>query len=438
MTADEIDPTGPLAAPPDRRRFGLIAGLLLLPLLGLGVLVARPELDGVWEHHPSHFWLVLAAGGINAVLAYGTGTAAHRRNDARVFLVSLSFLAAAGFLGLHALATPGVLLASSNAGFALASPVGLVVSSVFAAASSANHKAQTAQAIIRRAPLIRWSLIAVMAVWAFASLARFGGLDSPLAPERATGILAGFALVGVVLYLIAVVRYLRIPRHPASSLPLSLAAAFALLAEAMISVAVGRNWHASWWEWHVLMLIAFVIVAVAAQRSWREERWIGLYLPETASANREVSVIFADLAGFTAYSEGHASPTCDRDAQHLLHRGDPPSRRAFRRRDRTDRRRHDGHVQRPRGSARSRPEGGGAALAIQQTTEEIATTARSGHGFISGSTRGRSRSASSAPPEAEPSRSSATPSMLLPALRAKRKPVRSRSAARPCSLCPER
>ncbi|HEU4757731.1 MAG TPA: adenylate/guanylate cyclase domain-containing protein, partial [Agromyces sp.] len=86
---------------------------------------------------------------------------------------------------------------------------------------------------------------------------------------------------------------------------LAFAAAFALLAEAEIAVVVGRNWHVSWWEWHVLMLVAFVIIAVAAQRSWREERWAGLYTRDTAAGERDVSVLFADLAGFTHFSESH-------------------------------------------------------------------------------------------------------------------------------------
>jgi len=302
---ERLDPTGPAAAPPDRRRLLLAAFLLLLPMAGLALLIARPELDREWQHQPSHFWLVLAAGGINAALAYGTGSAARRRGDARVFLVSLSFLSAAGFLGLHALATPGVLLTTSNAGFAVATPVGLVVSSVFAAASSADPTRTAAYAVMRRAGLLQWSLVGVMVAWAVASLTHFGPLDNPNAPERASGPLLMMAAIGMILYLGAVVRYLRVPRHEASSLPLSMAAAFILLAEALVAVAWGRNWHASWWEWHILMLIAFVIVAVAAQRSWREERWIGLYLPDTASAQREISVVFADLEGFTRFSEHH-------------------------------------------------------------------------------------------------------------------------------------
>ncbi|MGH8925672.1 MAG: adenylate/guanylate cyclase domain-containing protein [Acidimicrobiia bacterium] len=307
MTAAGSEPEGigPKSAPPDHHRLGLAAGFLLLPLLGLALLIARPELDGVWEHHPSHFWLVLAAGGINAALAYGTAGAAHRRGDARIFLISLSFLSAAGFLGLHALATPGVMLATANAGFALATPIGLVVSSLFAAASSAQPDRGMARSIIRKAQVLRAALVALMLAWAVASLARWGPLDNPAAPERASGSLLILAAVGVLLYCVAVARYLRIPRHHASPLPLAMAAAYTLLAEALVAVAWGRNWHVSWWEWHLLMLIAFVIVAVAAQRSWRDERWSGLYLPDTAAAEREVSVVFADLHGFTGFSEDH-------------------------------------------------------------------------------------------------------------------------------------
>jgi class 3 adenylate cyclase len=52
------------------------------------------------------------------------------------------------------------------------------------------------------------------------------------------------------------------------------------------------------------MLVAFGLVAVTARREWREERFSALYMEETARGRREVSVVFADLAGFTAFSEG--------------------------------------------------------------------------------------------------------------------------------------
>ena len=126
------------------------------------------------------------------------------------------------------------------------------------------------------------------------------------------------SILGVTLYAVAVVRYLRLPRHPASSLPLAMAGAFTLLAEAEIAIAWGRNWHASWWEWHLLMLAAFVLIAVSAQRSWREERWVGLYREDTASSEREISVVFADLQGFTTLLRAARTAAGHGDAQQLL------------------------------------------------------------------------------------------------------------------------
>lgn len=304
MSAD-VRGTGPQAPPVGAGRMLLTGVILLIPLAGLALLVARPELDAEWEHHPAHFWLVLAVGAINAALAWAVGAAARLRGDARLLLVAMSFFAAAGFLALHALATPGVLLESSNTGFALATPVGLAIASVFAAWSSADFDAERSARLIRRTPWLVGGLVAAMAVWCAVSLLRLGPLDAAAPPERTTVPFAVLGLVSLVFYAIAVVRYLRVPRHAASPLPLALAAAFTLLAEASIAIVVGRNWHLSWWEWHVLMLAAFVIIAVTAQRSWREERWAGLYSSETAQGEREISVLFADLEGFTRFSEQH-------------------------------------------------------------------------------------------------------------------------------------
>ena len=304
-------PARPLSArPAAQRRAGVampapVTALLLLPLAGLAVLLTRPGLDVAWEHHPAHFWLVLVAGGLNAGLAYATSAAARRRGDARVFLVSLAFLAAAGFLGLHALATPGVLLDSSNPGFALATPLGLAIAAGFAAASSLDLDERRAAAVSNHSAVIRGALLAVMLAWGALSLAGRPPLDGPAAPERASGPLLVLAVAGIAFYGLAVVRYLKLYRRRRSGMLLGMVAAFALLAEAMVAVAFGRNWHASWWEWHGLMLAAFALVAWSVHRQWHEERFSDLYLEETMAGDREISVLFADLAGFTAFSERH-------------------------------------------------------------------------------------------------------------------------------------
>jgi class 3 adenylate cyclase len=277
-----------------------------LPLVGLMLLLAKPRHDLRWENHPAHFWLVLAAAALSAVLAYGTGVAAVRRGDARVLLVSLTFLSAGGFLSLHALATPQVLLAGPNPGFAVATPVGLALGSVFAAGSALNLTGDRGGRALRVARWLRLGLVGALTAWAVASLAQLPPLDGHAAPERASGPLLLIALPGIVLYVVAAVRYLALWRHRPAVVLFALATAFLLLAEALVAVALAPSWHATWWEWHVLMLLAVGLMTWSAQAQWHEERFADLYLPDTVAGTREMSVLFADLQGFTSFSERHA------------------------------------------------------------------------------------------------------------------------------------
>jgi adenylate cyclase len=255
-------------APARTRDIAIVAVALALPLIGLGLLVARPELDIAWEHHPGHFWLVLTTAIVNVVLAYLTNEAANRRADARLALVSLCFLTSAGFLALHALATPGVLLPSPNVGFVVATPVGLGLSSIFAAASISPVAGPRAATLLRHRVLLRRGLLGLMLAWAVVSLLRIPPLNGPVAPQEASGPLAILAFGAVVLYAISAVRYAQIFRRRRSPVALAIVAALVLLAEAMIAIALSRNWHLSWWEWHVLMTLAFALIALGVRAEY--------------------------------------------------------------------------------------------------------------------------------------------------------------------------
>ena len=293
----------PAVAGSARRGPGLWPGVALL--LGAGMLVLlllHPGIDESWENHPAHFWLVFGAASVSVGLGYAVGVAARRRRDARLFLVSLAFISAAGFLGLHALATPGVLL-GKNAGFELATPFGLAVAGVFAAASGLPLRPAAAERVLRWAWVLIGALALLLAGWAAVSLSELEPLAGELGSEQLDGWQITLAAVGVVLYTTAAVGYFRLYRRRREQFLLGVALAFSLLAEAMLVIAWARNWRVSWWEWHLLMLIAFVAIAVSARGEWHEERFSPLYLDETLANTREATILFADLQGFTSFSE---------------------------------------------------------------------------------------------------------------------------------------
>jgi class 3 adenylate cyclase len=244
---------------------------IALPALVLWLLIARPRLDLRWENHPAHFGLVLGTAALSVLLGVLMAGAAGRRSDPRLLLVAWAFLIAAGFLGLHALATPGVLLEQPNAGFVLATPVGLCVGGLLALASGIGWSPAAAARLIR----LRWALTAVLiaaiAAWALVSLAGWRPLDEPLPPEEARGPLIALAFGGTALYGLAAYRYLGVHRRRPAVVLLSLVTAFALLALAMFAIAYGRNWQASWWEWHLLMGTAFGFVAYSAYVQFQRE-----------------------------------------------------------------------------------------------------------------------------------------------------------------------
>jgi adenylate cyclase len=296
--------------PPGGRGSGSYAAtwliVLLLPLAGLVSLLFRRQIDPHWSNAQVHFVLFLSVGVVLFLLAFGAGEAAQRRGDARVLLISLAFLATGGFLGLHALGTVGVLFRAEHSGFKVAIPVGLFVASAFAAASAfVDLRPRYAAVAVRHRLALRRGAFAAMAIWFVVTVADLPPLNEP-STEGATGtLLRVLAACGIVTYSISAARFWIVYRRRLTLLPAALIACFVLLAEALVGVLVTgeRAWHASWWLWHALIVLAFLLVGLAARREWHEERFRHLYLEATRESTREVSVLFSDLAGFTPFTE---------------------------------------------------------------------------------------------------------------------------------------
>jgi adenylate cyclase len=252
-----------------RREWIAWLAALALPLAALVVVRLAEGLDRSWRRDTAHFWLVL----VDAVLAAGLGLlmseAGRRRGDARVLLVGLACLASAGFLGLHALATPGVLLDHRSVGFVIATPVGLIIAAGFAAASSIDFGESAGAAVMRHQRALRLGLGSLLAAWVAVSLIAGSPLAHAIGPERASSELVALGVVGIALYAVAAGRYARLLRRRPSRVLYAIASAWILLAEALVAVAVAPSWHASWWEWHLLITLAVLVVAWAVNAEYR-------------------------------------------------------------------------------------------------------------------------------------------------------------------------
>jgi adenylate cyclase len=312
MSTAELHLSPPTLAPSDGQRSGSVlpaAAWMLaaaLPLAGLISLLLREQLDPNWSNHRVHFTVFLAVGVGVFALAFAAGGAANRRGDARVLLISLAFLVTGGFLGLHALGTAGILFTHEYAGFKVANPIGLVLAAVFALASAfVDLRPSFAPMVVRHRVALRRAVLAAMAVWFVWTVTELPPLHEPGSEGGSHSLVAGMAGVGMVAYAVAAARYWYVYRGRITLLPASVIACFVLLAEAMIGVAVTgeRAWHASWWEWHALIVTAYAVVSYGAHRQWHDERFRGLYLPTTRERIHSVSVLFSDLVGFTTFAE---------------------------------------------------------------------------------------------------------------------------------------
>ncbi|MFD8496447.1 adenylate/guanylate cyclase domain-containing protein [Amycolatopsis sp. NPDC059657] len=239
---------------------------LALPMLGLWLLIARPEFDLRWEDHLSHLWLVAGVAAVGFALAVRINQQARARADARLVLVSLAFMAAAGFLAVHAVATPGVLVHGTNLGFAMSAPIGLFLASGVAALSAIDFSPTGAERVLRAQTAARVTLIGLLAATGWAGIA----VHTHSASE-AHGPLVLVASAGSLLYAVAAIRFFLIHRRRPAAILLSVITSYVLLAEALIAMAYARNWAVSWWEWHLLMLTAFGFVAYSAHIHYQRE-----------------------------------------------------------------------------------------------------------------------------------------------------------------------
>ena len=236
-------PAGVLVAAPAL----VLAGLQLDSAADARLTLAAPE---------GHFYIVSAAAVFAAIGGLIAGLAVLRSANLRVLLLSLSFLSMALIFTIHGLSTPGFVVDGRFYGVTgFSARLSLLVAAAFLAASAVDWPQDAARRVLR------WKF-AVLAAWA-AGIVSYGALTLfepealPPAITNDEAVKTGTAIAVIWFGGFAAARYFRGFRR--SELPLygAVAVGSMLLVEAQLAMHLATVWHATFWLYHVQLLLAF-------------------------------------------------------------------------------------------------------------------------------------------------------------------------------------
>ncbi|MEA2514214.1 MAG: hypothetical protein QOJ59_3701 [Thermomicrobiales bacterium] len=352
----------------ESRQFVVVTALLLTPIAIFFFLRQRTDLDGVYQIPVQHFYVVSATSLAALTLAILVGIASVRSRAPRTFLVAAGFLAIAGIFSVHGLATPGeqMFVKEAHNSIAISARLSLLVGGLCFFLSTLNLPGRVNRFIARNHGRLLAGTVFLVALYigsnlAFPSLLDFvptgqgsarsapskteapgtyesssmaGMYGAPATPNVASSPSArdrfpfdgqtlsyGMAIVSGLFLLVAAWRYQRI--FALSLLPATgaMAVGMLLLAQSQISMTLGTMWHLSWWLYHVLMLIGFLIPIAGIGWAYRRcsnlgEIVEGLFLRDIlAQIERSFPEAMESLIAATVakdpYLRGHSRRVCE-------------------------------------------------------------------------------------------------------------------------------
>lgn len=258
---------------PRSRAYGQAMALLALGLLIalLALLQVVPTLDVTFHQPIFHFYVVTFTAFTAVVVAWLVVTSVGENAAPRHRLFGLAFAAMGSLFFLHGLTTPGALIAGFNPGVTWSAWLTLLIGAAFFALSA--HLAAEAPVEGWERRWKRLLLVTIGAYLAYAAIVFFtpGWLT---AVERLTQPWHTKVLFGAtfVLWLAAAIRLWHSYRHSGTQLEGLMALTAALLACASISMHFFPIWHLSWWAYHILLLVSFILTMAGLWRTYEHSR----------------------------------------------------------------------------------------------------------------------------------------------------------------------
>lgn len=243
----------------------LLALGLVIVLLAL--LQVVPTLDVTFHQPIFHFYIVTFIAFTAAVVAWLVVASVGENAAPRHRLFGLAFATMGSLFFLHGLTTPGALIAGFNPGVTWSAWLTLLIGAALFALSAYLAPEALVEGWKRRWKRIL--LVTIGAYLAYAAIVFFtpGWLTAVerLIQPWHTKVLFGATFV---LWLAAAIRLWRSYRRSGMQLEGLMALTAALLACASISMHFFPIWRLSWWAYHILLLVGFILTMAGLWRTY--------------------------------------------------------------------------------------------------------------------------------------------------------------------------
>ena len=232
-----------------------------------------PDADLLIQVPLEHFYIVSAASALTAIVAVAMGFIGLRLRNQQVIFVSLAYTSLAILFTLHGLSTPGMMLPFTRV-VGIAAILSIAVMSVWLWLSSlpGDHPAVKPFARFGGRLLPGWTLLLLaLSVWAFKVPDIVAWVPVDLEPFK-----WGVTAVTLFFALASSVRYWRSFRYSKFPFQAAVAHAAGLVAVSEVIMISGEVWRASWWLYHVYLLVSAVLSVSGLVQQYKRDETLAL------------------------------------------------------------------------------------------------------------------------------------------------------------------
>jgi len=232
--------------------------ILAAPMIAFVVLLRVPQWDRNFGSFDFHFWAVSVTT-LAAAAAYVLVIGLTRSlRETRLVFLGLAFLSVAAIFLVHGLGTPGHIHAQAHAELRVSSWLSVVAGAFFVACSVITLPEHADQWFKRHGGLVFSTVSVALGLYIGLSIASPDWLA--WIPIRDRDLQLGMTAVTMTLLGFAAWRYFQAFLFARLSSQWAMEVALVLLLEVQTSLTWGWYWHFSWWGYHGLYGLAFLVL----------------------------------------------------------------------------------------------------------------------------------------------------------------------------------